>query len=102
MAEIEREIEGRQPRLVVIDSVMSFAGARTDVYRPNEVRALLAPLAKLAETHGCAILALWHIIKSKGGRAICRQGEHRLHRHRALGAAVGLGLAARSHSREPD
>ena len=49
---------------------MSFVGARTDVYRPNEVRAVLAPLAKLAEAHGCAILALRHIIKSKGGKAI--------------------------------
>ena len=58
------------PRLVVIDSVMSFVGARTDVYRPNEVRAVLAPLAKLAEAYGCAILALRHITKSKGGRAI--------------------------------
>jgi hypothetical protein len=70
IAELEREIEGRQARLVVIDSVMSFVGARTDVYRPNEVRAVLAPLAKLAETYGCVILAVRHITKSKGGRAI--------------------------------
>ncbi len=70
MAELEREIAGRQPRLVIIDPVMSFVGARTDVYRPNEVRAVLAPLAKLAEAHGCALLALRHITKSKGGKAI--------------------------------
>lgn len=70
LAELEREIEGRQARLVVIDSVMSFVGARTDVYRANEVRAVLAPLAKLAETYGCVILAVRHITKSKGGRAI--------------------------------
>jgi putative DNA primase/helicase len=70
MAELERELAGRQARLVVIDSVMSFVGARTDVYRPNEVRAVLAPLAKLAEAHGCVILALRHITKSKGAKAI--------------------------------
>jgi predicted ATP-dependent serine protease len=56
LAEVEREIEGRQARLVVIDSVMSFVGARTDVYRANEVRAVLAPLAKLAETYGRDVL----------------------------------------------
>ena len=70
MAEIEREIAGRGPRLVVIDSVMSFVGARVDVYRANEVRAVLAPLAKLGERYGCAILALRHITKSRSGRAI--------------------------------
>jgi putative DNA primase/helicase len=70
MAEMEREIAGRGPRLVVIDSVMSFVGARVDVYRANEVRAVLAPLAKLGERYGCAILALRHITKSRGGRAI--------------------------------
>ena len=50
---------------------MSFVGARTNVYRANEVRAVLAPLPKLAETYGCVILAVRHITKSKGGgRAI--------------------------------
>ncbi len=70
LAELEREIEGRQARLVVIDSVMSFVGARTDVYRPNEVRAVLASLAKLADMFRCVIVAVRHITKSKGGRAI--------------------------------
>jgi putative DNA primase/helicase len=70
LAELEREIEGRQVRLVVIDSVMSFVGARTDVYRANEVRAVLAPLAKLADTFRCVVVAVRHITKSKGGRAI--------------------------------
>jgi putative DNA primase/helicase len=49
-----------------------MVGARTDVCRANEVRAVLAPLARLAETYGCVILAVRHITKSKGGRAICR------------------------------
>jgi hypothetical protein len=70
LAEFEREIEERGTRLVVMDSMMSFVGARTDVYRANEVRAVLAPLAKIAEKHECAILALRHITKSKGSRAI--------------------------------
>src|SRR5579864_7045566 len=61
---------GRQASLVVIDSVMSFVGARTDVYRANEVRAVLAPLAKLADRFRCVVVAVRHITKSKGGRAI--------------------------------
>ncbi len=70
LAELEREIVGRQPRLVIIDPIMAYVRSQTDVYRANEVRAVLASLAKLASQHGCAILAVRHINKAKGNRAI--------------------------------
>jgi len=49
---------------------MAYVRSQADVYRANEVRAVLAPLAKLASQHGCAILAVRHINKAKGNRAI--------------------------------
>ena len=55
---------------MIIDPVVAFLGTRTDIYRANEVRAVLRPLADPAETHGCAILAVRHVNKLKGGRAI--------------------------------
>jgi putative DNA primase/helicase len=70
LAEVEREIAARRPQLVIIDPVVAFLGTRTDIYRANEVRAVLRPLADLAEGHGCAILAVRHVNKLKGGRAI--------------------------------
>jgi putative DNA primase/helicase len=70
LAEIEREIEARRPGLVVVDPVMAFVGAGTDIYRANEVRSVLRPLAKMAQAHGCSILAVRHVNKLKGGRAI--------------------------------
>jgi putative DNA primase/helicase len=70
LAEIEREIRERRPRLVIVDPVVAFLGARTDIYRANEVRSVLAPLAKIAAAEECAILAVRHVNKSKGGRAI--------------------------------
>lgn len=56
-------------RLIVIDPIGSFLGGRTDAHRDNEVRAVLAPVAKLAERSGAAVLMVAHRRKSSGGSA---------------------------------
>jgi putative DNA primase/helicase len=66
----ERLVERCAARLVVIDPLVAYIGARTDIYRANEVRAVLAPLARVAERKGCAILAIRHLNKVKAGRSI--------------------------------
>ncbi|TWT95365.1 hypothetical protein Pla108_35130 [Botrimarina colliarenosi] len=53
-------------RLVVIDPIGSFLGGRTDAHRDNEVRAVLAPIARLAELYGVAVLIVAHRRKSAG------------------------------------
>lgn len=53
-------------RLMVIDPIGSFLGGRTDSHRDNEVRSVLAPIAKLAEEYGPAMLAVAHRRKSVG------------------------------------
>ena len=56
-------------RLVVIDPIGSFLGGRCDSHRDNEVRGVLAPIVKIAEEHGPAILVVAHRRKSVGGVA---------------------------------
>lgn len=56
-------------RLVVIDPIGSFLGGRCDAHRDNEVRAVLAPIGKLAEQHGAAVLTVAHRRKSGGTTA---------------------------------
>ena len=56
-------------RLIVIDPIGSFLGVKTDAHRDNEVRGVLAPLAKLAEKHGVAVVVVAHRRKSAGGFA---------------------------------
>lgn len=56
-------------RLIVIDPIGSFLGGRTDAHRDNEVRAVLAPVAQLAERTGAAVLMVAHRRKSLGGSA---------------------------------
>jgi putative DNA primase/helicase len=56
-------------RLVVVDPIGSFLGGRTDAHRDNEVRAVLAPVAKLAQAHGPAVLVVAHRRKTGGNIA---------------------------------
>jgi hypothetical protein len=57
-------------RLVVVDPVSAYLG-NTDSHKNSEVRAVLAPLAELAERTNTAIIALQHLNKG-GGPAIYR------------------------------
>lgn len=70
-------------KLVVIDPVGSYLGGSTDSHRDNEVRAVLAPLAALAERTGVAVLIVAHRRKSGGGSAD----------ESALGSRAFTGLA---------
>jgi putative DNA primase/helicase len=56
-------------KLIIIDPVGSFLGGRTDAHRDNEVRAVLTPIAKIAEGSGAAVLIVAHSRKSVGASA---------------------------------
>lgn len=56
-------------RLIVVDPIGSFLGGKTDAHRDNEVRSVLAPVAKLAEKYGPAVLVVAHRRKSAGSIA---------------------------------
>lgn len=47
-------------KLIVIDPIGSYLGEKTDAYRDNEVRAVLDPLAKLAERYNVAVVIVAH------------------------------------------
>jgi hypothetical protein len=53
-------------KLIVVDPIGSFLGGRTDAHRDNEVRSVLAPVAKLAADNGPAVLVVAHRRKSAG------------------------------------
>lgn len=71
-------------KLVVVDPLQSYFGG-ADLHRSNETRPVMDGLAKLAESHECAILLVRHLSKQTGGRAI----------HRGLGS-IDLTGAVRS------
>ncbi|MEW6447179.1 MAG: AAA family ATPase [Bacillota bacterium] len=69
---LERAITEYQPALAVLDPIQGFPGGNVDIHRANEVRAKLAPLVRIAETYGCAVVIVRHLSKAPAGRSIYR------------------------------
>lgn len=80
LLQLEAAIERYTPGLVVIDPLSAYLG-RADTWRDNEVRALLSPLASLADRHDCAVLGVLHLNKSASSRVL----------HRIMGPNCGGG-----------
>jgi putative DNA primase/helicase len=82
---LDAQIGRLSPLLVIVDPIVAYLGGRVDLHRANEVREVTSRLAKLAERHGCAIVAVRHLTKSTAGRGI----------YRGIGS-IDLTAAARS------
>ncbi len=82
---IEKAIERVGAILVVIDPLMAFLSGTTDSYRDQDVRRALAPLAKLAERTGAAVVVVRHLNKQGGKNPVYRGG-----------GSIGIIGAARS------
>lgn len=67
LVRLEAAIIEYSPVLVIIDPLFAFTGGKVDIHRANECRAISAPLAAIAERCGCALVAVRHLGKSRGG-----------------------------------
>ena len=82
---IRRGIERVDAELVIVDPLMAFLSGDVNSHRDQDVRRALAPLAKLAEDTGAAVLIIRHLNKSDGGNPLYRGG-----------GSIGIIGAARS------
>src|SRR5215216_5349173 len=82
---IEAAIERVGALLVVVDPLMAFLPGEVNSHRDQDVRRALAPLARLAERTGAAIVVIRHLNKGTGGNALYRGG-----------GSIGIVGAARS------
>lgn len=71
-------------RLLIIDPLMAFLPPEADAHKDQHVRRALSPLAKMAESTGCAVVVVRHL--NKGGGTVLYRG----------GGSVGIIGAARS------
>lgn len=69
---LESYLERVKPALLVIDPLVAYMGAGVDIHRSNEVRHVMAQLARLAEKFGVSILAIRHLTKGGMSKAIYR------------------------------
>lgn len=63
---IERAIRQNQAKLLIIDPIQAFIGAKVDMNRANEVRPIFRKLGDIAQRIGCAILLIGHLNKAVG------------------------------------
>lgn len=67
LLELEEMIAEHSPLLVTIDPLFAYTGGKMDINKANESRAVTSQLAAIAERRGCAILAVRHLGKARGG-----------------------------------
>jgi hypothetical protein len=71
---LEQALAQTRARLVVIDPVMAFLDRHVLTASDQSVRRALAPLVRLAQRYGCAVLLVRHLTKGLRGRALYRGG----------------------------
>ncbi len=71
---IRRGIERVGAKLVIVDPLMAFLSGDVNSHHDQDVRRALAPLAKLAEETGAAVVVVRHLNKAAGGSPLYRGG----------------------------
>lgn len=94
---IEAAILAVSAGLVVVDPLMAFLGGETNSYRDQDMRAVLAPLARLADRTGAAIVVIRHFSKGQTANVLYRGGG-------SIGiiGAARVGLVIAPDPDEPD
>lgn len=71
---IEQALWESEVTLLVIDPLMAHLSGAVNSHRDQDVRRALAPLAKMADTLGVAVIVVRHLNKMPGGNPLYRGG----------------------------
>lgn len=74
ITQIEMAIRQADAKLVVIDPLNAYLPDTINSWSDHQIRRVLAPLAKMAERTGAAVLVIRHLNKAVGGNPIYRGG----------------------------
>jgi hypothetical protein len=85
VSDISLLIEEEGAKLVVIDPLAAHLPSRINSWRDQSVRVALAPLHRVAESTGAAIVLVAHLNKGEGSDPLQR-----------IGGSIGIAAAARS------
>ena len=69
---LTKEITDFRPALFIIDTISSYMGGDTDMYKQTEVQDFLVQITEIAQQTGTAVVAVAHLNKKKGDSAIHR------------------------------
>ena len=89
---LEKLVMETEARLVIIDPMNAFLVNAVDSHRDQDVRGALAPLARLAEETGPAVVLIRHLTKAGGANALYpRWRLDRHHRRSQVGSIARQG-----------
>lgn len=71
---IRQAVEQLDAAMVIIDPLMAYLGGDVNSHRDQDVRRALAPLARMAEETGAAVILVRHNTKGGGANALYRGG----------------------------
>lgn len=69
---IEQAILKEKAKLMILDPIQAYLGAKMDMNRANEARDMTKHLGQVAERTGCAIVLIGHMNKNAGGKVAYR------------------------------
>lgn len=69
---IEQAILKEKAKLMILDPIQAYLGAKMDMNRANEARDMTKHLGQVAERTGCAIVLIGHMNKNAGGKIAYR------------------------------
>lgn len=69
---IEQAILKEKAKLMIMDPIQAYLGAKMDMNRANEARDMTKHLGQVAERTGCAIVLIGHMNKNAGGKVAYR------------------------------
>lgn len=78
-------VAGQDARLVVVDPLMAHLPESVNSWRDQSVRRAMAPLHRIAQQHGSAVVVVAHLNKARGGDPLYR-----------VGGSIGIPAAVRS------
>jgi len=64
-AAIEQSVKSTNAGLLIFDPLQAFIGSKTDMFRANETRPILAALADMAKRNDCAVVIISHMSKAQ-------------------------------------
>ena len=69
---IEQAILKEKEKLMILDPIQAYLGAKMDMNRANAARDMTKHLGQVAERTGCAIVLIGHMNKNAGGKVAYR------------------------------
>lgn len=72
LLKLESFIKSLRPALVILDPLVAYLGAKVDLHRSNETRAVMSQLAHIGEKYEVAILCIRHLTKGGAAKSIYR------------------------------